>query len=92
MDNEQKKFLRERLSTIKSNHRNAVWSRKVAVSPEVRRARKVIAAHERTEEKIREKARARMEREAAKAMQSILFGDEKKAIAQVDAFEARRFV
>ncbi len=87
MNREQRKHLRGRLTQARSNLNSKIWDTSIPVSAEVKKARRVIEAHSAALERAKSSRRSKMEKAFAIAEESLVFGDDKKALAAVEKFE-----
>jgi hypothetical protein len=98
INQQQRKFLLDRLEGIRSSKPSTYESVKLPDTARVKKARKQMAAakrivdgHQTRIENLRKKRNDAVRAAMAEAKQAVLFGDEKKAIGVIDAFEKRVF-
>lgn len=90
MDKEQTKYLLERLSEVSRTHRYDKRP-KIKKPNIVRSSEKILAAWEKKRGLAEDRRETKIDKVHNKVREAILFGDDKKALAALRAFEKMKF-
>jgi tRNA(Leu) C34 or U34 (ribose-2'-O)-methylase TrmL len=90
MTKEQIKWFEAQLSEIKRQKHNVVRNLTIKESAELKKARRIISAHQKKVDALKKRANASFTRASDNAREAILFGDEKKIRKALADFSNRK--